>query len=98
MRLSQGSIANTAAWFILVALVGFPFVLVFVWGSFGLILLGLLTLFLCTSLGLREESTPEDRAAQAEERKRSLGPLSFYRWFGVVLLAAGIAAFLWRGH
>jgi hypothetical protein len=81
-------------------------------GPFGLILLGLFTLFICTSIALRNDtptwgteifkarmespSSPEQRAAMLEEKERALAPLRFYRWCGVVLVAAGIAGFAWQ--
>jgi hypothetical protein len=112
MRLSASAAANATAWAILLALIGIAFVLVVVLGPFGLILLGLFTLFVCTSVQLREDTptwgveifkaraarptTPEQQAAMAEERTRSLAPLRFYRWCGVVLLVAGITGFAWQ--
>jgi len=111
MLISPGTVANAAAWAILFGLIGVAFVLVVVLGPFGLILLGLFTLFVCTSVGLREDaptwgtevfkartashSSPEQRAAMAEERERSLAPLRFYRWCGVALIVVGIAGFAW---
>jgi hypothetical protein len=112
MRLSASSVANGTAWAILIGLIGAAFVLVVVLGPFGLILLGLLTLFICTSVQLREDApawgievfkartasqvSPEQRAAMAEEKARSLAPLRFYRWSGLALLVVGIAGFAWQ--
>ena len=74
-------------------LIGVAFAMVVILGPFGLILLGLLTLFICTSVSLREDnptwgpevfksriggdSSPEQRAAQAAEREQTLKPLRF---------------------
>ncbi len=112
MSLSASALANAAAWAVLIGLIGVAFVMVVVLGPFGLILLGLLTLFVCTSVPLREDaptwgtevfkarivsrSSPEQRAAMAEERTRSFASLKFYRWYGVVLLVAGITGFAWQ--
>ena len=39
---------------------------------------------------------PEQRAAIAEERVRSVAPLKFYRWCGIVIVVIGIAGFVWE--
>jgi hypothetical protein len=112
MRLTPSSAANAFAWAILIGLICVAFVLVVILGPFGLILLGLLTLFVCTSASLSEDTPtwgtgiftartasdnlPEQRAAKRDERDRNLAPLRYYRWYGVVLLVAGIAGFAWQ--
>jgi hypothetical protein len=112
MRPSASAAANATAWVILIGLISLAFVMVVVLGPFGLILLGLLTLFVCTSIQLSDDTptwgievfkartashlTPEQRAAMADEKARSLAPLRFYRWCGVVLVVAGIAGFAWQ--
>jgi hypothetical protein len=112
MRLSVFTVANAAAWAVLLGLIAVAFVMVVILGPFGLILLGLLTVFVCTSASLREDnptwgpevfksrlgghSSPEQRAAQAAETGQTLIPLRFYRWCGVALLVAGIASFAWQ--
>jgi hypothetical protein len=112
MRLTPSSAANAFAWAILIGLISVAFVLVVILGPFGLILLGLLTLFVCTSASLREDTptwgtdilkartasdtSPEQRAALREERDRNLAPMRYYRWYGVVLTVAGIAGFAWQ--
>jgi uncharacterized protein (DUF58 family) len=72
-------------------------------GAFGVILFGLFIIFICASGELRENSptsavgrSPEERAAIAEERVRSVASLKFYRWCGFVLLVIGIAGFVWE--
>ena len=78
------TIANATAWAVLVCLIAAAFVVVVILGPFGLIVLGLLTLFVCTSFSLREDaptwgtevfrarmakhSSPEQRAAVDEAR------------------------------
>lgn len=47
--------ADAAAWAVLIALISVAFVMVVILGPFGLILLGLLTLFICISTDLRED-------------------------------------------
>jgi hypothetical protein len=112
MRLTPSSAANAFAWAILIGLICVAFVMVVILGPFGLILLGLLTLFVCTSASLREDmptwgteisktrtandTSPEQRAARREERDRNLAPMQYYRWYGVVLIVAGIAGFTWQ--
>ncbi len=112
MRLSAGAAANAVVWAVLIGLISVTFVMVVILGPFGLILLGLLTLFVCTSVQLREDTptwstevfkaqtvsprSSEQRAAMAEERAGAIGPLRFYRWCGVVLLVAGVAGFVWQ--
>ena len=105
MRTPASTIANATAWGVLICLIAAAFVVVVILGPFGLIVLGLLTLFVCTSVNLREDaptwgtevfrsrmakhSSPEQRAAVEEARRLSLAPLRFYRWCGIILLVAG---------
>jgi hypothetical protein len=112
MRTPASTIANATAWGVLICLIAAAFVVVVILGPFGLIVLGLLTLFVCTSVNLREDaptwgtevfrsrmakhSSPEQRAAVEEARQLSLAPLRFYRWCGIILLVAGIAGFAWQ--
>jgi hypothetical protein len=112
MRFAPSTAANAVAWAVLIGLICVSFVLVVILGPFGLILLGLLTLFVCTSFTLREDTptwgtevfrarmerptSPEQRAARQEEREHALAPVRFYRWCGVVLVVAGIAGFVWQ--
>ena len=112
MRIPASTIANGTAWAVLICLIAVAFVMVVILGPFGLIVLGLLTLFVCTSVSLREDaptsatevfrsrmakhSSPEQRAAVDEARRVSLAPLRFYRWCGIILLLAGVAGFAWQ--
>jgi hypothetical protein len=91
MRIPASTIANGTAWAVLICLIAVAFVVVVILGPFGLIVLGLLTLFVCTSFSLREDaptwgtevfrshmakhSSPEQRAAVDEARRLSLAPL-----------------------
>jgi hypothetical protein len=112
MRFSLGTAADVAAWVVLIGLIAVAFVMVVILGPFGLILLGLFTLFVCTSIDLGEDvptwgtevfkarmlsrGSPEQRAAMLEEKQQAIAPLRFYRWCGVVLTVAGIAGFAWQ--
>ena len=112
MQIRAAAIANLVAWTILAGLIALALVMAAALGPFGLVLLGLMTLFVCTSVELREESPtwgvevfrarqrgdtgPELHGAARHERRRLLGELRFYRWCGVVLLAAGAAGFAWQ--
>jgi hypothetical protein len=84
---------------ILLGITGIAFVFL---GPFGIVLVGLFTMFVCTSGELRENNpsigfyrSPEQRAAMAEERLSSVAPHKLYRWCGIGLLFIGIIAFLW---
>jgi hypothetical protein len=112
MRFAPGTVANAAAWAVLLGLICIAFVLVIIWGPFVLILLGLLTLFVCTSVDLQQDAptwgtevfrartqapgSPEQRAAAREEKAQALAPLRFCRWCGVTLIVAGLAGFVWQ--
>lgn len=56
MRIPASTIANATAWAVLICLIAVAFVVVVILGPFGLIVLGLLTLFVCTSVTLREDA------------------------------------------
>lgn len=112
MRLSGSTAANAAAWAVIIGLIGAACAMVVIIGPFGLILLGLFTLFVCTSMNLREDAptwgtdvfrarmtgygSPEQRAAMLEERRADLSPLRFYSRCGIVLVVAGILGFAWQ--
>ena len=112
---SPRSIANTIAWLALIALAALAalaVVIVLRLGPLGLVLLGLMTLFVCSQFSLSDEaptwgtevfkarmSRPmslEQRAAMQAERQSALSPLRFYRWCGVLLTVAGALAFAWQ--
>jgi hypothetical protein len=112
MRFSPVLIANTISWAVLIGLIAVAFVLVEVWGPFGLVVLGLAALLVCTSLSLHDDTptwgteffrtrmashgSPEQRAAMLDEKRSRLSPLNFYRWCGVVLIVAGMSGFIWQ--
>ena len=112
MRVSPGGIANLGAWAMLVALAGVAVVLVVVLGPFGLVLLGLLTLFVCSQFSLDEHAptwgrsvfrarltdalSVEQQAAVTAARRAALSPVRFYGVCGAVLLAAGLAGLAWQ--
>jgi len=85
---------------IFIGMAGIAFALL---GAFGVILFALFIIFICTSGELHENSptlavggSPEQRAATAEERVRSVTSLKFYRWCGFVLLVIGVTGFVWE--
>jgi hypothetical protein len=112
MRFSGGTVANVFAWTVLIGLIAVAFVIVVIFGPFGLVLLGLLILFVCTAFQLNNDvptwgtelfgarmashGSPEQRAAMLEEKGAQLSPLRFYRWCGVALLVAGVMGFTWQ--
>jgi hypothetical protein len=112
MRFAASQIVNAVAWAVLIGLILVAFVMVQVLGPFGLVILGLTTLLVCTSLNLHDDTptwgiavfqariaprgSPEQRAAMLDEKRNRLQPLHFYRWCGVVLIAAGIAGLIWQ--
>jgi hypothetical protein len=99
-------------WAVLIGLACVAVLMVAVLGPFGLVLLGLLTLLLCTLFELNSEvptwgtggfearmgnsGSPEQRAAMREDRRAHLSPLRFYRWCGAALVLAGGAGFVWQ--
>lgn len=112
MRFSAGRAANVAALAVLGGLAAAAVVLVTYLGPFGLVLLGLLTLLVCTQFaldetaptwgtevfraGMAEGNSPEQRAALAEARRAALSPARFYRGCGAVLVVAGLAGVAWQ--
>jgi hypothetical protein len=112
MRFSAGTVANAAAWAVLAVLIAVAFVTVNLLGPAGLVILGLLILFICTAVNLYEDaptwgtevfkariashSSPEQRAGMFDEKRASLSPIRYYRWCGVVLVVAGAAGFTWQ--
>jgi hypothetical protein len=112
MRFHAADIANFVAWLVLLFLIAIAFVVVIILGPFGLVLLGLAVLFVCTAVSLDDanptwsvevfrarqldSTSPEQKAAHAEDRKRLLGSLRFYRLCGLTLLIVGVAGFVWQ--
>jgi hypothetical protein len=114
MRVSAATVATVFAWIVLIILIGVAFVMVEILGPFGLIVLGLIVLFIGTQYHLNDDvpawgtevfrarmarsGSPEQRAAMQEEKRMNMSPLRFYRWGGGVLLFAGIAGFVWQQY
>ena len=112
MRLPVGAVANAVAWGVLFGLLGIAFVMVWLLGPIGLGILGLLVLFICTSLELNDDvpsgqvnlmqgqlrphHRPEERAARDDEKRDRLAPLPFCRTCGLLLLVAGVLGFIWQ--
>ncbi len=112
MRISSSSAANLFAGAVLIGLAGVAFAAVVFLGPFGLVLLGVMILFVCTSISLRDETpvaavdvfrsrmdspkSPEQRAAAQAEKHALLSSLRFYRWCGLGLVIAGAAGFAFQ--
>ena len=112
MRLSGIAAANWLACAVLAGLAAVAVVLVVILGPFGLLLLGLLTTFVCTQFSLHEHAPswgaaamraqiaepgrPDARAAAAEARQAALAPVRFYQGCGVLLVVAGIGGLAWQ--
>jgi hypothetical protein len=112
MDFSGRTVANALAWAVMIALLAVAFVLVLAIGPFGLILLGLLTMFVCSSFTLRDDvptwgtevfkarmnddSSPEQRAARREEKRADLSSARFYSQCGIVLIVAGAMGVAWQ--
>lgn len=110
MRFTGGQLVNVIAWAILIAPIPIVMIVAMALGPFGLIILGVATLLLCTSAQLNGDTpsagsaagrmaraaSPEPRAAEHHDRQSRLSPLTFYRGCGAVLLAAGVAGFVWE--
>jgi hypothetical protein len=106
------SLVNGLAWGIVLGLAIAAICLVLRIGPFGLVLLGLLTVFVCSQFSLDDaaptwgtevfrarmarQTSPEQRAADIAERKAALSPLRFYHWCGVLLVVAGGATLVWQ--
>ncbi len=111
-RSRPANFANTLAWALVIVLAAAAIALVLLIGPLGLILLGLLTLFVCSQFSLHEASptwgkdvfqarmTPPgsrgQRAGEAFERAAAQSPLRFYSRCGLVLIVAGVAALAYQ--
>jgi hypothetical protein len=112
MGFSGRTAANAFAWAVIIGLIAVAFVMVLVVGPFGLVLLGLFTMFVCTSFKLRDDaptwgpevfkarmnddSSPEERAARREEKRGDLSSVRFFNRCGIVLTVAGVLGFAWE--
>ena len=106
------SAANILAAAILAVLAAVAIVVAILLGPFGVVVLGLLTLLVCTRFSLDEHAptwgarvfsaqmttagSPEQRAAEADAWRAALAPVRFYRWGGVVLVASGCLGIAWQ--
>jgi hypothetical protein len=117
MRFSASNIANAAAWVTIFVLIGAALAMAEMLGFMGLLILGAATALVCVraemdqatptwgtevfKARMDQSGSPEQRAALSEERRRFVSPLRFYRWYGIFLVAIGLAGFLWQwcsGH
>jgi hypothetical protein len=102
--------ASALAWCVVAPLIALSLVVANRLGFAGLLILGLLTAFICTHAELRNdipapgtaifkarmarERWPEKRDANAEERRAFISSLRFFRWCGIALAAIGLAGFV----
>ena len=112
MKVSAGTVANAAAWGVIVLLIGAAVLMVNRLGFLGLLLLGSATWLVCIRAELDQDAptwgmevfkarmgerrSPEQHAAMLEERRAFTSPLRFYRRCGMVLAAIGAAGFIWQ--
>ena len=112
MRFSAGTVANAAAWGVIVLLIGAAMLMTNRLGFMGLLLLGSATWLICTMAELDQDAptwgtevfkarlgarrSPEQYAAMLEERQAFVSPLHFHRRCGVILAAVGGAGFVWQ--
>ena len=108
---SAANAVNLLALAVLAGLGAVAVVMTILLGPFGLVILGLLTLLVCSQFTLDEHAptwgarvfaarmaaggSPEDRAAAAEARRAALAPIRFYRWCGLFLVTVGCAGVAW---
>lgn len=113
MALTRGEqVLNALAWGGVIALIFAAMVVANTLGFAGLVCLGLLAAFICTTAELeqdvparserifeaylRDEGSPEARAAKAHQRLLTVTPLRFGRRCGLALAAIGAAGFVWQ--
>ena len=104
--------ANLLACAVLALLGAVALAMAILLGPFGVVVLGLLTVLVCTRFTLDEHAPtwgarvfsaqmtpagpPEQRAADAEARRIALAPARLYRRGGVVLIVAGCVGVAWQ--
>ncbi len=112
MRFSPGAIGNAIAW---IALCGLALVAILVanrLGFFGLLILGVLTVLVCTLASLNDDvptwgtevfkarmsegGSPEQLASARAERRAFISPFVFYRRCGIGLTVIGATGFAWQ--
>ena len=112
MNLSTGTVANAAAWGVIVLLIGAAALVADRLGFMGLLLLGSATWLVCIRAELDQDvptwgtevfkarvggrRSPERQAAVLEECRAFVSPLRFYRRCGMVLAAVGGVGFIWQ--
>ncbi len=112
MKRSAGTVANAAAWGVIVVLIGAAALVANRLGFIGLLLLGSATWLVCIRAELDQDAptwgtavfkasmdgrrSPEQHAAMLEERRAFASPLRFYCRCGMVLAAVGVAGFIWQ--
>ena len=109
---AKRSAANLVASAVLALLAAVAVAVAILLGPFGVVVLGLFTLLVCTKYALDEHAptwgprvfsaqmtaagSPEERAALLEARRAALAPARFYRRAAVLLVVAGCAGVAWQ--
>lgn len=112
MRFSACTVANAAAWGVIVLLIGAAVLVANRLGFMGLLLLGSAAWLVCVRAELdqntstwgtevfktrmNERRSPEQHAAMLEDRRAFVSPLRFYRRCGMILAVIGAAGFIWQ--
>ena len=112
MKLSANTVANAAAWGVIILLIGTAVLVANRLGLMGLLLLGSATWLVCLRAELNQDAptwstevfkarmdgrrSPEQRAAMFEERGAFVSPMRFYRRCGMALAAVGSVGFIWQ--
>jgi len=112
MRHSPVTMGNAVAAIVLIILAGAAGAAVIHLGPAGLLLPGLLILFLCSRISMDDAApgwgthvfrarmadpgSPEQRAAGLAARQAALGPIRFFQWCGVGLALMGALGFAWQ--
>jgi hypothetical protein len=102
--------ANTLAWVAIAALIAVALVVANRLGFAGLLVLGLLTAFVCGHAELQNDipaagtaifkarmdrpRSPEDRHARADEGRSFMSSLRFFKWCGLGLAVIGLVGFV----
>jgi UPF0716 family protein affecting phage T7 exclusion len=102
--------ANTLAWAAIVVLIAVAILVANRLGFAGLLVLGLLTAFVCGHAELQDDipaagtaifkarmergRSPEERHAKAEEGRSFISSLRFFKWCGVGLAMIGLIGFV----
>jgi hypothetical protein len=103
-------LANALAWVVIVVLIAVAIMVAKRLGFAGLLVMGLLTAFVCAHAELQNDipaagraifkarmerpRSPEERHARAEEGRGFISSLRFFKWCGIGLAAIGLVGFV----